>query len=165
MRPILIAMLALAILQPAAAGELYRWVDKSGVVHYGDIPAADARQLETKKFAAPPSGPSQSSYDMDKAKKNFPVTLYVIRGCGDACKQAHDFLAKFNIPYTEVLLKNQQEVNDFKKKSGSDSSPTLSVGKDWLKGFQPDEWQDELNIAGYPGVGPSSTSAQGVPVQ
>ena len=183
MRPVLIAMLAFAVLQTAAAGELYRWVDKRGVVHYGDIPATDAQQLETKKFATPPPAPcfrpdpekrkpalrppapSPSSYELDKARKNFPVTLYVIRGCGDACKQAHDFLAKYKIPYTEVLLKDQQEVNDFKNKSGSDSSPTLSVGKDWLKGFQPDEWQDELNIAGYPGVGPSSTSAQGVPVQ
>lgn len=164
MKSVLITVLMLAALQTAVAGELYRWVDKDGTVHYGDIPANDARQLETKKFSTPPPQPSPSAYGLDKVKKNFPVTLYVVRNCGNACKQAHDFLAKYKIPYTEVLLKNQQEVNDFRDKSGSDLSPTLAVGKDWLKGFQSDEWQDELNVAGYPGVGPSSTSAQGVPV-
>ena len=104
MRPVLIAMLAFAVLQTAAAGELYRWVDKRGVVHYGDIPATDAQQLETKKFATPPPAPSPSSYELDKARKNFPVTLYVIRGCGDACKQAHDFLAKYKIPKSVVFV-------------------------------------------------------------
>jgi glutaredoxin len=165
MKIVSIALLMMVALQPAMAGELYRWVDKNGVIHYGDVPANDAQQLETKKFSEPPPAPSPSSFSLDRAKKNFPVTLYVIRNCGDGCKQARDFLAKFNIPYTEVLLQNQQQVNEFKQKSGSDLSPTLSVGKDWLKGFQPDEWQDELNVAGYPGVGPSPTSAQGVPVQ
>jgi glutaredoxin len=165
MKSVLITVLMLAALQSAAAGELYRWVDKSGVVHYGDIPANDAQQLETKTYSEPAPAPSPSSFALEKAKKNFPVTLYVIRNCGGACKQAHDFLAKFNIPYTEVLLQNQEQVNEFKQKSGSDLSPTLSVGKDWLKGFQPDEWQDELNVAGYPGVAPSPTSAQGVPPQ
>jgi glutaredoxin len=165
MKSVLITMLMLTALQSAAAGELYRWVDKNGVIHYGDVPANDAQQLESKKFSEPPSAPSPSSFALERAKKNFPVTLYVIRNCGDGCKQARDFLTKLNIPYTEVLLQNQQEVNKFREKSGSDLSPTLAVGKDWLKGFQPDEWQDELNVAGYPGVKPSATSALGVPAQ
>lgn len=165
MKFILTGLLMLAAMQFAAAGELYRWVDKNGMVHYGDIPANDAQQLETKKYSEPTPAPSPSSFSLERAKKNFPVTLYVIRNCGGACKQAHEFLAKFKIPYTEVLLQNQQQVNEFKQKSGSDLSPSLQVGKDWLKGFQPDEWQDQLNVAGYPGVPPSATSAQGVPVQ
>lgn len=150
MKSVLMAMLMLATLQPVIAAELYRWVDSEGKVHYGDVPANDANQLEVKKFTAPPPPVSPSSYELDRAKKNFPVMLYVIRNCGDVCQQARDFLSKRNIPYTETVLKNQQEINDLRDKSGSDLSPTLSVGKDWLKGFQAQEWQDELDAAGYP---------------
>lgn len=157
MRRVFIILSLVLALQPAMAGELYRWVDKAGKVHYGDVPANDAEQLETRKFVAPPESPSPSSYQLDKAKKNFPVTLYVIRNCGDACTQAHDFLSKHGIPFTETLLKNQQEINDFRDKSGSDLSPTLQVGKNWLKGFQAQEWLDELDAAGYPLQAPAAT--------
>jgi len=32
------------------AGELYRWVDAKGKVHYGDVPPADMAQVEPRKF-------------------------------------------------------------------------------------------------------------------
>ena len=49
-----LAGMLLAVLGNAQA-DTYRWVDKSGKVHYGDEPPADeAAQVEQKKFGVAP---------------------------------------------------------------------------------------------------------------
>lgn len=151
MKSLLIIILLLAT-QPAMA-ELYRWVDSSGKVHYGDVPANDAEQLQEKKFdkpAAAATGDEALPFEMRRAKQRFPVTLYVTENCTTACQQARDFLNQRHIPYAEKQLSTQEEFDDFKKKSGGDTVPTISVGSSWLKGFLATAWQDALDVAGYP---------------
>ncbi|MDE2117392.1 MAG: glutaredoxin family protein [Betaproteobacteria bacterium] len=133
------------------AGELYRWVDKSGKVHYGDAPATEAAQVERKKFFSPATqGNEDLPYETRLARQNFPVTLYTANNCIEPCQHAHDFLNKRGIPYTEKTLLTKEEMDDFKKQSGSDQFPMLAVGKTYLKGFQAEAWGSELDIAGYP---------------
>ena len=145
--------LLLLVMQPALAGNLYRWVDDAGKVHYGDTPANDARKVQEKKFdapATPVSGDDALSFEMRRAKQRFPVTLYVADNCKEACQQARDFLKKRDIPFAEKDLKTKEDIAAFKKESGSNTVPTLSVGTNWLKGFLAQDWQDELDAAGYP---------------
>ena len=142
----------LAVLGGAQAGSLYRWVDKSGNVHYGDVPAGDAAQVEKKKIS---SGSSENNdaglpYETLRARKNFPVTLYVADNCSEPCQNARDLLNKRGIPFSEKNLVTKEEIDAFKKMSGSETTPTLAVGNSWLKGFLAEQWNDELNIAGYP---------------
>ncbi|MEQ1742171.1 MAG: glutaredoxin family protein [Candidatus Nitrotoga sp.] len=142
-------LIALASVSVQADG-LYRWVDKSGKVHYGDSPAADAAAVEKKKFgAAPTVDVNDLPYAARQAKHNFPVTLYIAENCGDPCKQAREFLNKRGIPFTENNVRTQEELDAFKKLSGSASVPTLSVGKTWFKGFQAEQWGGGLDTAGY----------------
>jgi glutaredoxin len=89
-------------------------------------------------------------YQTRQVMKTFPVTLYTFSSCTDPCSQARDFLRKHHIPFTEKMLKSQEEINAFKEQSGSNTVPTLSVGKDWLQGFEAQEWQNELDAVGYP---------------
>ena len=152
MRTILIIMLMLVV-PSAMAGSLYRWVDSAGNVHYGDVPPNDAQQLQEKNFYSPASGASgegSMSFETRRAMKHFPVTLYVQDGCKAPCQQARDFLNQRHIPFTEKRLETKQEISDFKKRSGSQTVPTLSVGSDWLKGFLAEDWQNELDATGYP---------------
>jgi len=140
-----------ALLSSAQAGEMYRWVDKSGKVHYGDTRAPDAAEVEKKKFStAPATGDEELSFDTRRAKQNFPVTLYVTDNCADPCKQSRDLLSQRGIPFTEKNLATQEEIEAFKRVSGADAVPVLSVGRSWLKGFQAEKWQNELDGAGYP---------------
>ena len=135
----------------AQADELYRWVDKSGKVHYGDAPAADAAVVEKRKFgAAPTVDVNDLPYATRQAKQNFPVTMYVAEKCGDPCKQAREFLNKRGIPFTENNVRTKDELDAFNKLSGSAGVPTLSVGKTWFKGFQAEQWGGGLDTAGYP---------------
>ncbi|MFZ1546283.1 MAG: glutaredoxin family protein [Candidatus Nitrotoga sp.] len=132
------------------ADGLYRWVDKSGKVHYGDAPAADAAKIEKKKFGATPTvDVNDLPFATRRAKQNFPVALYIAESCGDPCKQAREFLNKRDIPFTENSLRTKEDLDAFTQLSGSAVVPTLSVGKTWFKGFQAEQWGGGLDIAGY----------------
>ncbi len=154
MRAFLVLIL-LAALPAAYSDDLYRWVDKHGKVHYGDAPPEeDAERLNLKLYGSPraASGAEDTSlpYETRRAKERFPVALYVTPECQSVCKAARDLLSKRRIPYTENMLKTPEDVDAFVKKYGRDSIPTLTVGNASLKGFQAEQWQNELDAAGYP---------------
>jgi glutaredoxin len=152
-RGVLLSVCLIAWLPVAQAGDLYRWVDSSGKVHYGDAPPPDAAQIETRKF---PDTPADGSlpYETRRAQQNFPVTLYVSDNCGDFCDKARSLLRKRGIPFTEKNLATRADVDAFRQMSGSDTVPSLSVGKTVLKGFLAEQWSSELDIAGYPKSAP-----------
>lgn len=133
------------------AGELYRWVDASGRVYYGDVPPVGAMQLEVRKFSADITSSEYLPYETRRAQQSFPVTLYVGDGCGETCDQARNLLSKRGIPFSEKLLRTKQDVDAFKQLSGINAVvPVLAVGKNFLKGFLESQWNSELDFAGYP---------------
>jgi glutaredoxin len=139
----------------ALAEGVYRWVDKSGKVQYGEMPGEEAVQVERKKFGIPPEDDKAAlPYETRHASENFPVTLYVSGNCSDLCKKARDLLNKRGIPYTEKNLVKAEEVEAFTRSSGGDIVPTLAVGPIWLKGFLATQWSSELDSAGYPKIAP-----------
>ncbi|HXU93641.1 MAG TPA: glutaredoxin family protein [Gallionella sp.] len=149
----------------AQAGELYRWVDKAGKVHYGDEPPAQAPLVESLQFHDEAATGANLPYETRRARQDFPVTLYVGDGCGEFCDQARDLLTKRGVPFTEKKLVTQQEIDAFKAASGGDKVPALSVGKSFVSGFSASRWNNELDIAGYPKTAPyRSLPAQPVPV-
>jgi glutaredoxin len=151
MKSIILLLACLAIIPTASlAGDLFRWVDKSGKVHYGDIPPAGDPDVERLKLSSEPSQNEDLPYETLRAQQNFPVTLYVGNGCGEPCDMARSMLTKRGIPFSEKLLKYKEDVEAFKKLSGFDAVPALAVGKTFLRGFQAEQWHGELDIAGYP---------------
>src|SRR3990172_173607 len=138
----------------AQAGELYRWVDNSGRVYYGDLPPADAVNVEVMKATRSDVPNEYIPYESRKAQQNFPVVLYVALSCGELCTQARSLLSKRGIPYSEKMVRSKEEIDDFKRLTGSEIVPTLAVGKTILKVFQPERWHGELDIAGYPKIAP-----------
>lgn len=145
----------LALIGAAQAGDLYRWVDKNGVVHYGDAPQAqDAERIKVhvQSSSAPESSASSADvpYEARMVAKHFPVALYVFVGCDKLCKQAHAYLGKRKIPYTEHVIRTMKDFDKFKKDSGMDALPVLTVGRKWLRGFNAAAWGNELDAAGYP---------------
>ncbi|MBI3221923.1 MAG: glutaredoxin family protein [Nitrosomonadales bacterium] len=145
-------MLAMQI--NAQAGDLYRWLDSSGGVHYGDMPPAGPTQVEAIELAPAPPPDIEWPYETRRAQQNFPVTLYLGEKCAEYCKLARSLLNKRGIPFTEKILTTKEEIDTFKALSGGDIIPTLAVGKNFLKGFLEESWQFELDIAGYPKTAP-----------
>jgi len=152
MKRIVVLLVCFAcILLNARAGELYRWLDSSGNVYYGDVLPAGALQVEVKKFPKDTSSNEYLPYETLRAQQNFPVVLYVADNCGEPCDLARSLLSERGIPFSQKSLKTNKEIDMFKQLSGSDAVvPTLMVGKELLKGLVETQWNSVLDIAGYP---------------
>ena len=160
MKHIVFLLVCLAIMPSSVqANDLFRWVDKAGKVNYGDIPPAGATDIERIKFSSQPAQNEDLPYETRRAQENFPVTLYVGNGCGGACDMARSLLAKRGIPFSEKLLKYKEDFEAFQKLSGFEGVPALSVGKTFLRGFLAEQWNSELDIAGYPKTAPYRASS------
>ena len=164
MQRIILLLAGLAMMPLGAqAGELFRWVDSRGIVHYSDTPPPKSAQGETIKISGATGSDEALPYETLRAKQNFPVTLYVGSACGDLCDQARSLLNKRGIPYAEKILKSTEDIDAFKKLSGTEGIPTLAVGKTYLGGFLAGKWHSELDIAGYPKVAPYGTAPYRAP--
>jgi len=165
MKTKLLCAALLLVVAGAQAEGLYRWVDKDGKVHYGDVPAEEAAKVEKKKFGVDHEVANAGlPYETRRAVERFPVTLYVAENCAEPCRQARDLLNKRGIPFTEKTLGTQKEIDEFKRITGSDSTPTLTVGKRHIKGFEAEQWNGELSSAGYPKLAPYRPQANTKPV-
>ncbi len=136
------------------AGAVYRWVDSSGVVHYSDVPVPDADKLDVGSYAGEAPPEAGLPYETRRAMLNFPVTLYVGKGCGELCATARTFLQKRGIPFDEKTLRSKEEIAAFTKLTGRNIVPSLAVGRTALGGYEETLWNNELDIAGYPKTAP-----------
>ncbi|MBU1424632.1 MAG: glutaredoxin family protein [Gammaproteobacteria bacterium] len=143
-------MLSLLLLTNAQAAELYRSIDKDGKVHYSDTPLIDSEDVERLKLGNEPVPDENLPYETRRAMQNFPVTLYTFPTCGSACQMARDLLNKRGIPFTEKSLVKQEDIDAFRKASGDSQMPAAAIGKTWLIGFLAEQWNNELDFAGYP---------------
>lgn len=138
------------IIANVQAEGVYRWVDKSGKVQYGDRPAEDAEKSEQKKFSGTSSkNENELSYSVRKAQSDFPVKLYVMPSCGEGCNQARTLLNKRGVPFEEFSLVTKEDFEAFTQKVGGKVTPTILIGKTLLGGFNPEQLNSELDIAGY----------------
>jgi len=146
----IILLLACLVIMPVQAGELFRWLDKSGKVNYGDTPPMDAINVQNIKSSSGSSPNDDLPYETRIAQQNFPVTLYVGSICDEVCGQARSLLNRRGIPFSEKVLKTKQDIDAFKQLSGIEGFvPALQVGKTFIKGFLESQWNSELDIAGY----------------
>ena len=135
----------------ANAGEMFRWVDADGKVHYTDAPPpTTAKNVQQKNLGDKPGGGAQMPFVLQQAAKNFPVTLYS-SACGDPCTSAKALLGKRGIPFTEKNPeKNAADSEALKKLIGGPVVPVLIIGADVLKGFDESRWNSALDLVGYP---------------
>ena len=146
---------AIASVCTPAAAQLYRWTDKSGRTHVTDTPPPPgAKNVKTLSGAGGGSASSGSPepFAVTAARKSNPVTLYSTRGC-EACDEARKLLNERAVPFREISINNEQELEDLKKAVGSNSVPSLVVGTFIQKGFEPGAYHRALDAAGYPKTG------------
>lgn len=89
-------------------------------------------------------------YATQLAAKNFPVTLRTSPECGAPCDEARAALAKRGVPFKEISVVTQSDLDQLKGLSGQDQVPHLMVGSQMQSGFRDDLYQSLLDAAGYP---------------
>ncbi|MCY7387562.1 MAG: glutaredoxin family protein [Burkholderiales bacterium] len=150
-------ILLLSMAAGTNAQEVFRWVDKNGKVHYGDMPPppAEVKTVQTKRLSDSVIEQDDVPFAVTTAMKNNPVTLYA-NNCGEACSNAKSLLAKRGIPFAE---KNPEAdpaaAAALKEKVGALRVPTIVIGANSLTGFDEEGWHSALNAAGYPRNNPN----------
>lgn len=150
MKVLVPAVLALMFAVQAQGGQLYRWVDAQGNVHYTDKqPPKDARDIEKKQVETRTDSPTMP-YALQQASQAFPVTVYNA-DCGDPCDRARALLDKRGIPYTARNAREPEVQVELKKLTGGTVDvPVIQVGRIVVKGWESNQWNTALDSGGYP---------------
>ncbi len=161
MRRSVTAVAVLLALGAAQAQQLYRWVDESGRVHFSDTPPPKARDVEAKKYGGGGAASPQIPFELERAQKNYPITLYTSPVCKEPCAQARAALNQRGVPFKEVQVWEEESRGELHRVSGSYEVPVLTVGRAVQKGFAQAAFDSLLDSAGYPraGILPARTLA------
>jgi hypothetical protein len=154
---VLLKLLALGVFvlcaaSPASA-QMYKYIDKDGRTVYSDQPPpADARKVENAKLNKNVIDTSNSDYETQQAAKRLPLTLYTTESCTEPCQRARDYLKGRGTPFSETVLKTEEQAKPIKARLGGPLEvPLLDVGGTALqKGFEETSWNSVLEAAGYP---------------
>jgi glutaredoxin len=155
-RTYLLAAAAVWMACSDAAAQTYRWVDREGRTHYTQTPPPPGAKGVQRKNLQQSGAAAQGDlpYATQVAAKNFPVTLYTQPDCGSPCDQTRASLVKRAVPFREVSVLGQKEIDEMKKVSGREDLPLLVVGSQFHVGYQEGRINDLLDTAGYPAAGP-----------
>lgn len=119
-------------------GEIYKWTDSHGRVHFGDLPKKEAKaekitvdvvsyksvKIENVEFYQAPKRTRQS----DK------VIMYSTSWCG-YCKKAKKYFNQNNIAFNEYDIEKNKAANQQFKKLGGRGVPLILVGNKKMSGF------------------------------
>lgn len=156
---ILLTVLVAAGLSTAQAEKLYKWVDSQGRISYHDQPPPEdgGYKVEEKNVRG---GERPASDKGEDAAAKFPIILYAAPQCA-SCDLARVYLDKRKVPYTEKNVESDLAMQEeLKKKSGSLSVPTITVGDKVMKGYLESLLEGELDAAGYPKTETPKTGPQ-----
>ena len=166
---ILIALLLCAAAYSAGA-QMYRWTDEKGGVHFSSTPPPPGARNVQKKGAAgaePATGAASGAalpFSVQQAQKDFPVTLYTTPGC-EGCDAARKLLNHRSIPFKEVSVTEDAQIDELKAAAGANSVPTMIVGRVVQRGFEEGVYNRALDAAGYPRAGVLPPRNQAAPGQ
>lgn len=169
MRPLTVVLLCAAAF--AASAQMYRWTDEKGRVHFSSTPPpAGAKGVQKKDAPGPAPAASTGAggaalpFSVQQAQKDFPITLYTTPGC-EGCDAARNLLNNRGLPFKEVSVIEDAQIEELKAAAGANSVPTMIVGRSVQKGFEEGSYNRTLDAAGYPRAGILPPRRQAAPSQ
>jgi glutaredoxin len=145
-----------ACLWLALAGSVhaqFKVVGPDGRVTYTDRPpaAASGAQVLTMRRDGSVAAPSGTVLPLELRQPvaRFPVTLYVSSDCAP-CDSGRRLLLARGVPFTERTVTDDADTEALVRISDARTVPTLTVGKQVLRGFSETDWQSTLDLAAYP---------------
>lgn len=138
MYKIIVAILWLSM-SATVFSDVYKWVDESGRVHYGDSPSASAKPEKINgsitTFDAVNTQPSsRPSVTQKKNTNNKKIIMYSTSWCG-YCKKARKYFIAKGISFVEYdIEKNARAKRDYDAIGGS-GVPVIVKGKKHMQGF------------------------------
>ena len=148
-------------------GEIYKWVDKNGVAHFGDAPphnAESSSKIESmpatpRKDLEPPVTPikNEQPQAMKRPAKQVPpkeesapmvtdvhVEMFATSWCG-YCKKAREFFRARGIPITEYDIEADPAAAQRKQEIyPSPGVPLVLINGKPIQGFAPQAYEQAL---------------------
>ncbi|MBK7617623.1 MAG: hypothetical protein KA375_07235 [Vitreoscilla sp.] len=87
--------------------------------------------------------------ELRQASSRYPVTLYAGKDCA-ACDAGRQLLQRRGVPYIEKRVETNDDIAAFRRLTGANSLPVLTIGGQQLKGLNSADWTSYLDAAGYP---------------
>jgi glutaredoxin len=140
-----LAALLLAALALPAAGQVYKWTDRDGRVHFGDRPPPDAKTEEVRIRSHEGTAEVKDWSAVIRGKRapaasSQHVTMYATQWCG-VCKRARAYFAANGIRYTEIDVDTSEAgLKEFRELGGR-GVPLILVGDKVMKGFSPEGFE------------------------
>lgn len=144
-------LLLLLLACVSASAQVYKWTDAQGTVHYGDAPPPQRPSSQLKTPSQDGAGQATLPYELARAVKTSPVTLYTTTQSACAgCDQGRALLRARGVPFTEKTVNTDEDKEGLRRLGGKLELPLLVVGAHKIAGFQEAAWQDALTAAAYP---------------
>lgn len=126
-----IFIISLLVISSSVYGQIYKWTDSDGKVHFSDQrPGAPvAGEIEAKVITY-----TSVTYDVTKLDHGNKVVMYSTAWC-KYCKKARKYFKKNNISFTDYDIEKDSEANNRYKKMGAKGVPVILVGKKRMNGF------------------------------
>ena len=150
----LLVACAVASLAGLASAQ-YKVTAPDGSVTYTDRPPVnDAGRVTSlgRRGAAAAEGPSEVAglpFELRQTATRYPVTLYTAANC-IPCDSARQLLQQRGVPYRERQVLNADDSAALERLTGGRTIPALTVGSQPLRGFNPTDWANYIDAAGYP---------------
>ncbi|MEG1771410.1 MAG: glutaredoxin family protein, partial [Comamonas sp.] len=81
------------------------------------------------------------------------------------CASARALLTARGIPFTELSVQTNADIQALQSLSGQSQLPFATIGRQHLTGFAADEWRQYLDAAGYPQASALPANYRQVPVR
>lgn len=138
----------------ALSGEIYKWIDEDGRIHYSDTAPTDksAKNIEplepeskintvksvdvTASEFLQSAARARQEREKQKAAKNRHVVMYSTTWCG-VCKSARKYFQANDIPFSEYDVETTERGRtDFARLQGR-GVPIILIGDKRMDGFSP----------------------------
>ena len=144
----LLLMLAVSVVvcAPCAfAGDVYKWTDVDGRVHFGDRPpdGAPAQEIRIRSV----DGPAEVTSAIGGNAVDRSVTVFSTVWCG-VCKQAKSHLKARGVSFTEYDIETNNHGKAEFKRLGGRGVPLILVGAQRMSGFSSDRLDRMLKDVG-----------------
>lgn len=163
---ILLAGMVVAFLCFGAASraEMYRWVDKDGVVTFKDYPPPASKKRKVKVYSdsdfdpEPPRQSTAASAPRSEKRAATPeslpvpsrnerfhgtVEMYVTDWCG-YCKKAAAYMRARNIPFVTYDIEKDSGARQRHKELGGRGVPLIIIGNNRMSGFSAETLEQYL---------------------
>lgn len=140
--PLKVLFIVLCLLSVSAVGEIYRWVDDQGRVHFSDSALEpDAEQVEVRVQTVETVRVEYlPEWSQALVPEKAGVVMYSTSWCG-VCRRAERYFQEQGIAYTEKDIETNPAWREEYDQLGGSGVPLIVVGDQRMSGFSSERFQ------------------------